>query len=253
MKLNTITAGIGALSAAILLAQPAAAQGRWELLGQRTVGFLVDRDAVSGRGQGRFTTIRLCVANNAVHFRDIDVIFRNGERQHVPINALVRPGQCTINLDLRGEGRGIDRVEMTYNSIPNFFGRAVVSVFGLHPSMTGPGPGPGPGPGGSWVVLGRRMVGFERDRDEISGEGEGRFRALRICVNRAPVRFRRVEVIFRNGERQELEVERHVQPGQCTPPLDLQGRARRIDRVVMVYRAVPNYRGQAAVTVYGLQ
>jgi hypothetical protein len=96
------------------------------------------------------------------------------------------------------------------------------------------------------------MVGFDRDKDEISGHGEGRFRAIRLCVSRAPVHFRRVEVQFRNGEQQQLPVERYVAAGQCTPVLDLHGYERRIDRVVMVYRTVPNYRGQAAVTVYGL-
>lgn len=249
MSLKPLTAGLGALSAAILLAQPASAQGRWELLGERTVGFVVDRDSVSGRGQGRFSVIRICVGNNAVQFREVEVVYRNGERQQLPVNAFVRPGQCTPNLELRGEARGIDQVNLVYNSVPNFRGQAVVRVYGLHPAM-----GPGPGPGGDrWIQLGRRMVGFERDRAEISGEGEGRFRAVRLCVARAPVRFRHVEAIFRNGERQELPVERHIEPGQCTPPLDLSGEARRIDRVVMVYRAVPNYRGEAAVTLYGLQ
>ena len=255
MNFKTFGTAIGTVSAALVTtlaaAGPASAQGRWELLGERTVGFFVDRDTVSGRGQGRFSVIRICVGNNAVQFREVEVIYRNGERQQLPVNAFVRPGQCTPNLELRGEARGIDQVNLVYNSVPNFRGQALVRVYGLHATM---GPGPGPGPGGDrWIQLGRRMVGFERDRAEISGEGEGRFRAVRLCVARAPVRFRHVEVIFRNGERQELPVERQIEPGQCTPPLDLSGEARRIDRVVMVYRAVPNYRGEAAVTLYGLQ
>ncbi|MGH7005546.1 MAG: hypothetical protein ACREIP_16515, partial [Alphaproteobacteria bacterium] len=95
MNVKTLTAGFSFLAAAALLAQPAAAQGRWELLGSRQVGFQVERETISGRGQGRFSVIRICVANNAVHFRDIDVVYNNGERQQLAIDARLRPGQCT--------------------------------------------------------------------------------------------------------------------------------------------------------------
>ncbi|MFO0989763.1 MAG: hypothetical protein U1F37_20820 [Alphaproteobacteria bacterium] len=249
MNIRILTAGIGLLAVAAPASGPASAQGRWELLGQRQVGFAVDRDAVSGRGQGRFTVIRLCVANNAVQFRDVEVVFGNGERQQLPVNAFVRPGTCTANLDLRGEARRIERVEMVYNAVPNFRGRALVSVYGLHP-MVGPGPG-APAQPGMWDRLGTRIVGFQVDRDTFELQGEGRFRALRLCVARNAVRFREVEVQFGNGEQQQLPVSHFVRAGACTPPVAFDGRERRIRRVVMIYNAVPNYQGRAAVTLYG--
>lgn len=241
--------GLAAGAVAVLAAAPASAQGRWELLGQRQVGFQVDRDAVSGRGQGRFSVIRICVANAPVHFRDVDVVFANGERQQLPVNAFVRAGACTANLDLRGEARRIARVEMVYNAVPSFRGRALVSVYGLHPVMD-PGPG-GPTRPGMWDRLGTRMVGFDVDRDAFDLRGEGRFRALRLCVARNAVQFREVEVHFGNGERQELPVRRYIRAGACTQPLEFFGRERRIRRVVMTYNSVPNFQGRAAVTLYG--
>jgi len=254
MYVKALTVGLGLLATAVLASGPASAQGRWELLGQRQVGFLVDRDAVSGRGQGRFSVIRLCVANAPVHFRDVDVVFENGERQQLPINARVRAGTCTANLDLRGEARRIQRVEMAYNSVPNFRGRALVSVYGLHPAMRpGPGGPGGPARPGTWDRLGMRMVGFQVDRDAFDLQGEGRFRAIRLCVARNAVQFRDVEVHFGNGERQDLPVRRYIRAGACTPALDFTGRERRVRRVVMIYNAVPNFRGQAAVTLYGLR
>jgi len=252
MYIRVLTTGFGVLAAALLASQPATAQGRWELLGQRSVGFLVDRDVVSGRGQGRFTTIRLCVQNNAVQFREVEVIFANGERQQLPVNAHVRPGACTANLDLRGEARRIDRVNLVYSSVPNFRGQAVVSVYGLHAEM-GPGPGPGPVAPGTWDRLAARTVGFQTDRDAVDLQGEGRFRALRLCVAGNAVQFQRVMVRFGNGERQEMPVAHFVRPGQCTPALDLEGRARRIHHVTMIYNSIPNFRGQAVVTLFGLR
>lgn len=250
MNINILAAGSGLLATALLAVAPASAQGRWELLGQRQVGFQVDRDVVSARGQGRFTVIRICVAHAPVNFRDVDVVFANGERQQLPVNAFVRAGGCTPNLDLRGEARRIARIEMVYNAVPSFRGRALVSVYGLHPVM-GPGPGPGPAQPGMWDRLGTRVVGFQVDRDVFDLQGEGRFRALRLCVARNSVQFRDVEVHFGNGERQELPVRRFIRAGSCTQPLGFFGRERRIRRVVITYNAVPNFQGRAAVTLYG--
>lgn len=252
MYVKVLTVGLGLLVTAALAAGPASAQGRWELLGQRQVGFVVDRDTVSGRGQGRFSVIRICVANNAVQFREVEVVFANGERQQLPMNAFLRPGSCSQNLDLRGEARRIDQVNLAYNSLPNFRGQATVSVYGLHQAM-GPGPGGpgGPTQPGMWDRLGTRTVGFQADRDGFDLQGEGRFRALRLCVAGNSVQFQSAEVHFRNGEQQQLPVRHFVRAGACTPPLDFDGRERRIQRVVMIYNTVPNFRGQAAVTLYG--
>ncbi len=258
MYVNSLSAGFGLLAAATAVAalgaEPAAAQGgRWELLGTRQVGFLVDRDVVSGRGQGRFSVIRICVHNNAVQFRDVEVVFRNGERQHLPVNAFVRPGTCTVPLDLRGEARRIDHVNLVYGSMPNFRGMATVNVYGLHGAMPEPGPAVDPGAPGRWDVIGRRRVSLEVERDTISGEGEGRFRAVRLCVARNGVRFRDVEVVFRNGETHTLPVRRFVRPGECTPAFDLPGERRSIQAVHLLYNTVPNFRGDATVTLFGLR
>jgi hypothetical protein len=47
------------------------------------------------------------------------------------VRAIIRQGERTGPLDLRGWGRAIDRVEMTYLTIPNFKGQATVCVEGL--------------------------------------------------------------------------------------------------------------------------
>jgi len=250
MHVKTLTAGLGLLAAIAVWAQPAAAQGRWEMLGTRQVAFHVERDTISGRGQGRFSVIRLCVANNAVQFREVEVVYANGERQQLPVNAFLRPGLCSTNLDLRGEARRIAEINLVYNAIPNFRGRATVSVYGLHPQM-GQGPGNPGGQPGTWDVISRKMVSFQVERDVIDASGEGRFRAIRLCVARAGVHFREIEVTFRNGERRNMQIGRFIGPGQCTPALDLPGEERRIRDVSMVYNTVPNFRGQAAVTLYG--
>jgi hypothetical protein len=244
--MRTITTSLGFAGVALLLAHPASAQGRWELLGSRSVAFNVERDTVAARREGLFTMLRLCVNNNAVHFRNVLVVFENGERQNVAVNRNLRPGACSPNLDLRGTARRIDHVELVYNTIPGFGGRAEVSVYGYHPvGAVAPR-------AGRWDTIGVRNVGFHIDRDTVSGQGEGRFVAIRLCIARNAVHFRDLKVTFGNGQVQDIPVQSRIRPGNCTPALDLMGGARRIREIAMLYNTVPNFQGQAQVTVQGL-
>lgn len=245
MNAKALAALIGGLATTFAAGSlPAHAQG-WVLIGSQSVGFQTDTDRISGRGDGRFRAVRICVAGAPVHFRDVDVRFANGGNQDLPVRRLVRPGQCSQTIDLQGEARAIRQIVLRYNAVPNFRRRATVSVYGI--AAVGPGR-----PTGRWQTLGTRLVGFGVERDTVSGRGEGRFRAIRLCVARARLHIRDLDVRFGNGERQDVPVQRAINPGQCTPALDLRGGSRRVRQVNMLYNAVPNFRGQALVTLQGL-
>lgn len=55
------------------------------------------------------------------------------------------------------------------------------------------------------------------------------YRAIKLCVGRAPVRLRSVRVYFRNGERQDVGGRQWVAQGSCTMRMDLRGRSRNRD------------------------
>jgi hypothetical protein len=105
----------------------------WAELGCKRVSlFGVDHDTVPvGRQEGRFKAIRLRVHGADVQMLDLRVIYANGEPDRIPVRALIRQGDRTRPLDLRGWERSISRVEMTYVTIPNFKGQATVCVEGL--------------------------------------------------------------------------------------------------------------------------
>lgn len=106
---------------------------RWDELGCKKVGFLIDRDVVPvGREEGRFRAIRLRVHGNRVHMMDLRVVYANGEPDDIPVREDIRAGGQTRPLDLRGERRSIRQIEMVYRSQPNFRGLATVCVDGLH-------------------------------------------------------------------------------------------------------------------------
>jgi hypothetical protein len=105
--------------------------------------------------------------------------------------------------------------------------------------------------GRDWVQLGCRDVSFRgTDRDTISvGRREGRFRAIRLSARGSDIELVRVEVIYRNGDPDRLDVQRVVRSGDRTEALDLRGRERSIDRIDLVYRQRDRDRDRDRATV----
>ena len=89
----------------------------------------------------------------------------------------------------------------------------------------------------TWVQLGSREVSDRTDRDVIRAPGGQIYNQIRLCVERAPVRFHDVDVRYRNGSSQNLSVRNVVGRGRCTAPLDLRGRDRDIESVTFTYEA----------------
>ena len=84
-----------------------------------------------GRREGRFKAIRLHVRGADVEMLDLRVIYANGAPDDIPVKNVIRQGDRTRPLDLRGFERSIRRVDMVYRTIPNFKGHARVCVEGL--------------------------------------------------------------------------------------------------------------------------
>jgi hypothetical protein len=269
---HVVSALAGALVMAGALATDAAAQRRdrdddrgrdrgWELLGEQSVGFRVDRDIIRINQSEdwyrtrRYRSLHFVAQGNEVHMMSIRLVYLNGFGEDFRIDRLIRDGG-DLALDLRGERSFIRQIEMTYRSRPGFGGQAVIKVYG-EPSRRGP-PGPPPvaaGEGrGGWIELGCQQVSlFGKDRDSVRvGRREGRFKAIRLHARGADVELINVKVIYANGQPDDLPTRHFLRQGGHTPPMDLKGWERSIDRVDMQYRTVPNFKGQATVCVEGL-
>jgi Protein of unknown function (DUF2541) len=105
----------------------------WETLGSRSVGFHVDHDSIKvGDTKGLFRALKLSVQDHDVYMYNLRVRFANGEDQELPVNSLIKAGQSTPYLDLTGDKRTIDRIDMVYRTKPGFYGMAQVTVAGRH-------------------------------------------------------------------------------------------------------------------------
>jgi len=109
------------------------ADAEWVELGcQRVSLFGVDHDTIAvGRREGRFKAIRLHARGADVQLLDVTVIYANGAPDRLSVRSTLRQGDRTRPLDLRGWERSINRIELTYVTIPNFKGQATVCAEGL--------------------------------------------------------------------------------------------------------------------------
>jgi hypothetical protein len=104
----------------------------------------------------------------------------------------------------------------------------------------------------SWSKLGQRKVNFKADRDEISGHWDGIFAALQIKVRGGSISMQKMDIHFRNGQTQEIELRNNFTDGSVSRVIDLPGNRRFIDKVVFWYEATnTNTGGKPIVELWG--
>jgi hypothetical protein len=113
---------------------PPARGGRWEELGCQKVGIKTDHDSIKvGRREGRFSAIQLRVEGNDVELLDLKVLYDRGRPDDIRVRSKIRDGGETRPLDLKGERRVIDRIDLTYRiplGLNLIKGSARVCVYG---------------------------------------------------------------------------------------------------------------------------
>jgi hypothetical protein len=253
-RLLAVACAIIGLAGTMPQAQAQPGRGdRWERLGCVDVGRRPDFDIIQvGRREGRFRAVMLEVSGNDVFVDQLRVIYANGQPDTLAVRADLREGMRTRPLDLQGWQRSIDRIEIMArrNVHGPGHGRAQICVMGL--AAGGPAMPP-PVHGGRWEQLGCQQVQMMRDRDSIHvSRRDGQYRAVRLEVRGSDIQLEQLVVVYGNGEADRIPTPGYLRQGSMTPPLDLRGDRRFIQRVDMVYRAIPNFRGQAWVCVSGL-
>jgi hypothetical protein len=128
--MKRLTVSALALTMAVMTAAPVLAGDGWVLLGTRTVTDRVDHDVVAvGADRGRFSSLRLEVRRHAVELRDVTVVFGNGDHQKLELRRVIPAGGSSRVLDLAGDDRVIQRIELRYDA-QSVGRKAVVRVVG---------------------------------------------------------------------------------------------------------------------------
>jgi len=88
----------------------------WAYLGSAHVDGAVDHDNIHvGRSDGRFRAIQLRISGGAIEFQRVLVHFGNGTQEDLAIRERIPSGGATRAIDLPGERRIIESVELWYS------------------------------------------------------------------------------------------------------------------------------------------
>ena len=113
----------------------------WNELGCKTVGFLIDRDVVNVDSSEFYRALRLRSNGLDIEMLEMNVRFANGQRDSYRVNAIIRSGERSTPIDLRGERRRIVAIEFIYRSLGLSTRKTKLCVDGLQFSRAGVGAG----------------------------------------------------------------------------------------------------------------
>jgi hypothetical protein len=112
---KTLRSTIGILLVLALSASLYAQEGRWDYLGDAHVDGAQDHDNIHvGKHDGRFRAIQLRVSGGAIYFERVIVHFGDGTQEELVIRDKIPSGGATRAIDLPGDRRVIESVEMWY-------------------------------------------------------------------------------------------------------------------------------------------
>src|SRR5262249_52537396 len=105
--------------------------GRWDYLGDAHVDGQQDHDNIKvRRHDGRFRAIQLRVSGGEIFFERVLVHYGNGQTEELAIRDRIPAGAATRPIDLPGDRRVIESVELWYGKA-RWEHRPKVSLFGL--------------------------------------------------------------------------------------------------------------------------
>ncbi|HYV94281.1 MAG TPA: hypothetical protein VE978_21080 [Chitinophagales bacterium] len=230
----------------------------WHKIGETTVDFKKDRDEVVVMGSDRFAALRFKLTDASIDLQDLEVYYESGDKQVIQVRTPIAKGTESRVIDLNGGERSLKKIVFVYKTIPNQRDeKAHVEIWGLKTNEERPGdakPATTTGDNPGWQKIGERIVDFKKDRDELMVSGTDRFKSIRFKVTDASIVLQDIEVHYENGDKQDIQVRAPISKGSESRALDLNGGDRAIQKIVFVYKTIPNQREERAhLEIWGLK
>lgn len=101
----------------------------WELLSEKKVNHVRDKDEIQVKGRTLYTALRFKVEDRDIRLNDLKIYFDNGDKLEPNIDETIPADQYSRVIDLGREGRYIDHIEFKYRSVGSIIkGRASMLV-----------------------------------------------------------------------------------------------------------------------------
>lgn len=215
----------------------------FELIGSERIGREVERYVIDiGRRQGRFERLRIDVEDEDALIFDLSVIYGNGERENFRVREIIREGERTQPIALKG-GRVIDRIEFVGRTARDSRERATINILG-EPQRGRPDDG--------WQLLGSSRIRFGLERTRIDlGRERGRLEQLRFEAKGEDIFVRDLRIVYGNGQSEQIRARERIRRGERSRAYKLRG-DRFVERIEVVSHALGGGFGRRAVLeVYG--
>ena len=104
--------------------------GDWTLIAQRSVDFSSDRESIEVGSDRRFHALRVAVKGAPVEVGNMVVTFRDGTSFSPQMRSTFEEGTESRAIDLPGEARRIQRIDLASRSTNKREGRATILIYG---------------------------------------------------------------------------------------------------------------------------
>lgn len=103
-----------------------------------------------------------------------------------------------------------------------------------------------------WEKLGMKSVDMMADHDIILVTAqEGFFTKVKLVIQKAPIHLNNMNIVFRNGDHENIVFDKFFEIGSSTRIIDLPGNKRIIKEIRLNYKSVRSGNGRALVTAWG--
>ena len=220
----------------------------WQLVGKLELDPGRDRASIdTGLPSGRADAVLIRVRRDDVRVRGLSIVYGDGEAEEVDVQDTLYAGEDGQVFEIKGRPRVIERVELRYRAGSRGSRRPEIEVWARQAKEPELPPLPR-----EWQLLGKQTVDLGRERQivDVSGEG-GRMNALVLRVRRDDIRLRRLRLVYGDGEEEEIPLDTILYAGEETSVIDLKGRARFIQSIEIVTRALGRTGRRAELEIWG--
>jgi hypothetical protein len=238
----------------------------WSLLGEQSVQGKRDKDTILvGKYEGKFDQLQLVVLDSDIELKDLTVFFGNGEKWSPALKHAFKEGQRSRVIDLPGNNRTINKIELLYANTPGG-GKAKVAVYGRDKKTAKPAlpPNGNPGPmppqmpvppvfdSKGWTMLGEQSVDGRRDKDTIKvSKYAGQFDQLTMVVLDSDLDLKDFVIKFGDNDKEKWSpsFKQVFKEGSRTRVIDLPGKDRIIRKIELAYANIAGG-GKAKVQIW---
>ncbi len=102
--------------------------GDWTAIAERSIDFSRERETIDIRSDRRFRTLRVEVKGGPVHVSNMVITFGDGSTFSPQLRSDFAEGTESRAIDLPGEGRRIQRIDLDCRSTSKREGRATITM-----------------------------------------------------------------------------------------------------------------------------